>query len=292
MKLKAKHFRVRPGDEVDLAKWPTHVDSPCPTKTEAERLIADHARALSDLQAKLYASRKAAVLVILQGMDAAGKDGVVSHVLSGINPQGCVVTSFKVPSEEELRHDFLWRAVKSLPERGIIGIFNRSYYEEALTVRVHPGDLAAEGLPQLAAKGRQFWRKRYRSILDFEAHLDRNRVKIVKIFLHLSKDEQRRRLLARIDEPSKNWKISAADLAERGYWDAYGRAYEDCLGGAGTRAAPWHIVPADDKQTARVIVSQIILEALESLDLAYPKADAAHLQELEAFRKMLKAETS
>lgn len=290
MKLKAKHFRAPPGKKIDLSDWPTRIDSLCPTKPQADKLIADHARALNALQAKLYASRKAAVLIVLQGMDAAGKDGVVGHVMSGVNTAGCVVTSFKVPSEEELRHDFLWRAVKNLPERGIIGIFNRSYYEEALTVRVHPADLAAEGLPPLAAKRRGFWRKRYRSILDFEAHLDRNRVKIVKIFLHISEDEQRRRLLARIDEPSKNWKISTSDLTERGYWGAYAGAYEDCISGAGTRDCPWYIVPADDKQTARVIVAQIILEALESLDLAYPQASAAHLKELEAFRKMLKDE--
>jgi PPK2 family polyphosphate:nucleotide phosphotransferase len=288
MKLKAKHFRAPPGKAIDLSKWPTLIDSPCPTKAQADRQIADHTRALSDFQGKLYASRKAAVLVILQGMDAAGKDGVVSHVMSGINPQGCVVTSFKVPSEEELRHDFLWRAVKNLPERGLIGIFNRSYYEEALTVRVHPRDLAAEGQPPPEGKRRKFWRKRYRSILDFEAHLHRNDVKIVKIFLHMSKDEQKRRLLARIDEPSKNWKISASDLAERGFWDAYRRAYEDCISGAGTGACPWHIVPADDKPTSRLIVSQIILEAMESLDLAYPKASDAHRIELEQFRELLK----
>lgn len=292
MKLKAKQFRAQPGKSIDLSEWPTRIDSPSLTKAQADRQIATHTKVLSDLQAKLYASRKAAVLIILQGMDAAGKDGVVRHVMSGVNPQGCVVTSFKVPSEEEIRHDFLWRASKNLPERGIIGIFNRSYYEETLTVRVHPADLAAEGLAPQAAKRRRFWRDRYRSILDFEAHLDRNNVKIVKIFLHLSKDEQRRRLLARIDEPSKNWKISTSDFTERGFWEAYARAYEDCLSGAATRDCPWYIVPADDKPTSRLIVSQIILEALESLDLAYPKASEAHLQQLEAFRKTLNDETA
>jgi PPK2 family polyphosphate:nucleotide phosphotransferase len=243
--------------------------------------------AISDLQERLYAYRKYAVLIVLQGMDTAGKDGVIRHVMAGINPQGCNVVSFKTPTETEHLHDFLWRSVVALPERGVIGIFNRSYYEETLVVRVHPETLGAEGEAPKAAELGKFWRQRYRSILDFEAHLHRSDTRIVKVFLHLSKAEQRRRLLARIDEPVKNWKLSASDISERRFWDAYQRAYEDCIAGSGTRHCPWHIVPADDKETARLIVSQIILEAMESFDLAFPKASEAHQKDLLMFRDEL-----
>jgi PPK2 family polyphosphate:nucleotide phosphotransferase len=286
-KLKAKHFRLKPGEPVDLSAWPTRIDPPCGDKAEASALIAQHAAALSAMQEKLYASRQYALLIILQGMDTAGKDGAIRHVMSGIDPEGCEVTSFGAPSEAERRHDFLWRCSRALPARGVIGIFNRSYYEETLVVRVHPQDLAAEGETAKTVGAKRFWRERYRSILDFEAHLTRNGTRIVKIFLHISKEEQRRRLLARIDEPQKTWKLSPSDIAERRYWDLYQSAYQDCLSQASSRAAPWHVVPADDKETARLIVSQIILEAMESLDLAFPTPSEVHQRELLAYREEL-----
>jgi PPK2 family polyphosphate:nucleotide phosphotransferase len=286
-KLKAKHFRPNPGDPVDLTAWPTRIDPPCETKAEASAMIAQHAAALSALQEKLYASRQYALLIILQGMDTAGKDGVIRHVMAGIDPEGCDVTSFKPPTEAEQLHDFLWRASAALPARGVIGIFNRSYYEETLVVRVHPQDLLSEGESAKTAGRKRFWRQRYRSILDFEAHLTRNGTRIVKIFLHLSKEEQRLRLLARIDEPQKTWKLSSSDIAERRYWDLYQSAYEDCLSQTSSHDAPWHIVPADDKETARLIVSQIILDAMQRLDLAFPKPGEAHQRELLAYREEL-----
>jgi PPK2 family polyphosphate:nucleotide phosphotransferase len=286
-KIKPKHFRPKPSEPVDLAAWPTRIDPPCKSKAEASAMISHHAAALSALQERLYASRQYALLIILQGMDTAGKDGVIRHVMSGIDPEGCDVTSFKPPTEAEQLHDFLWRASSTLPARGVIGIFNRSYYEETLVVRVHPEGLLSEGESAKSAHRKRFWRERYRSILDFEAHLTRNRTRIVKIFLHLSKEEQRQRLLARIDEPQKTWKLSPSDIAERRYWDLYQDAYEDCLSEASSRDAPWHIVPADDKETARLIVSQIILEAMEGLDLAFPKPSEVHHRELLAYREEL-----
>jgi len=224
--------------------------------------------------------------LIFQAMDAAGKDGVIKHVLSGINPQGCEVFSFKQPSAEELAHDFLWRTTCRLPERGRIGIFNRSYYEEVLIVRVHPEMLRAR-LPEELINRNNFWDERYRSILDLEKHLHRNGTHVIKFFLHLSKEEQRRRFLARIDDPEKNWKFSQADLEERKFWKDYMKAYEDCLSATSTGHAPWYVVPADDKENARLIVSQIILDALKSLKLSYPKTSKAHRRELQAIRKSL-----
>ena len=287
MKIKIKNVRAKPGDAVDLTAWATRVDPPFKTKAEYKAMLARDAAALSDMQEKLYASRQFALLIVLQGMDSAGKDGVIRHVMSGINPQGCDVSSFKQPTEEEHLHDFLWRSSKALPSRGVIGIFNRSYYEEVLVVKVHPQDLEAEGEAVHAVERRKFWRERYRSILDFEAHLHRNGTRIVKIFLHLSKEEQRRRFLARIDEPVKNWKLSMADIAERKFWKDYQRAYEECIAETGSSHAPWHIVPADDKPTERLIVSQIILGAMEKLDLAFPKASLAHTQDLLSYRSQL-----
>ena len=289
MKLKAKDFRAKPGEPVDLSAWPTHVAAPFKTKAQWRAMLSRHAETLSGMQEKLFASRQYALLIILQGMDSAGKDGVIRHVMSGINPQGCDVSSFKAPTEEEHLHDFLWRAVKALPARGMIGIFNRSYYEEVLVVRVHPGDLAAEGDSPKGAAHRKYWRDRYRSITELEAHLHRNGTRIVKIFLHLSKDEQRRRFLARIDEPVKNWKLSLADISERKFWKPYQRAYEACIAGSGSKDCPWHIVPADDKPTERLIVSQIILEAMQDLDLQFPRSTQAHTEELLAYRDQLLA---
>jgi len=242
---------------------------------------------LSSLQQLLYASDRHALLLIVQGMDSAGKDGVIQHVMSGVNPQGCEVFSFKEPSAEELKHDFLWRAARRLPESGRIGIFNRSYYEEVLVDRVHPGLIRNEGLVDAPAGGKRLWYHRYRSIIDFERHLVTNGTRIVKCYLHLSKDEQRKRLLERIDEPAKNWKFSAADIHERKFWKDYMKAYAHCVGGTSTHHAPWYVVPADDKDNARLIVSRIILDTLESLKMAYPKVDAKRRRALLAIRRQL-----
>ncbi len=222
-------------------------------------------------------------------MDAAGKDGAIRHVLSGVNPEGCEVFSFKQPSDEELKHDFLWRTTCRLPQRGRIGIFNRSYYEEVLVVRVHPQILQGQGLPQelLDEKKKTFWNQRYRSIVNLEEHLYRNGTRIVKIFLHLSKDEQRKRFLERLDEPDKNWKFSLADIHERKYWKRYMTVYEDCLSATSTPQAPWYVVPADDKENARLIVSQIVLDTLNDLEMAYPKTTAKRRRELKSIRKRL-----
>ena len=220
-------------------------------------------------------------------MDAAGKDGAVRHVMSGVNPEGCEVFSFKQPSAEELKHDFLWRSTCRLPERGRIGIFNRSYYEEVLVVRVHPELLAGQGLPQELLDAKDLWKDRYRSIVDLEKHLFCNGTRIVKIFLNLSKGEQRKRFLERIDEPDKNWKFSLADIHERKYWKHYMKASEACLNATSTRRAPWYVVPADDKENARLIVSQIVLDALGGLKMAYPKTSAERRRELKAIQKQL-----
>ena len=223
-------------------------------------------------------------------MDAAGKDGAIRHVMSGVNPQGCQVFSFKHPSATELEHDFLWRTSQCLPERGRIGIFNRSYYEEVLIVRVHPEILAVQGIPDELIRGGKVWEHRYQSIVDMENHLYRNGTRIVKFFLHLSKEEQRKRFLGRIDAPAKNWKFSAADVEERKYWTQYMRAYEACLGATSSKHAPWYVVPADDKQNARLIVSQIIVHTLSSLGLSYPEASVQRHKELADIRKRLMEE--
>ncbi len=287
MKINSKDYRVKKGASVNLKKWSTAVDSVYKSKKDYEEILADHVARLSAQQSLLYATAHHAVLIIFQAMDTAGKDGAIKHVMSGINPQGCEVFGFKQPSAEELRHDFLWRAVRELPERGRIGIFNRSYYELVLVVRVHPNLLAAEDVPGLPRDREKIWHRRYRSIVDLERHLHANGTRIVKFYLHLSKEEQRDRLLARIDDPEKNWKFSAADIAERPYWDQYQTAYEDCLSATSTDNSPWYVVPADDKENARLIVSQILVDALEALDLHYPKTDAKRRAELQAIRKQL-----
>ena len=280
-----KNFRVGEGEKVDLKKCPTKVSPLFKSKKEYRRLLADHIEELSAQQNLLYASDSYALLIIFQAMDAAGKDGAIKHVMSGINPQGCEVSSFKQPSAEELDHDFLWRTTRRLPERGKIGIFNRSYYEEVLIARVHPEILRAERLPKLDEKS--IWKDRYRSIVDLEEHLNCNGTVVVKFFLHLSKEEQRKRFLARLEEPKKNWKFSFADLHERKYWKEYMEAYEACLSATSTHSAPWYIVPADDKLNAHLIVSRILLNTLEGLDLSYPRPDAKRLRELKAICKQL-----
>jgi PPK2 family polyphosphate:nucleotide phosphotransferase len=287
MKIDSKDFRVGPGEKVELKEWPTMVKPFCPSKKRYHKLLREHVEQLSELQRLHYASSRYALLLIFQGMDAAGKDGAIRHVMSGVNPQGCEVFSFKEPSAEELKHDFLWRTTCRLPERGRIGIFNRSYYEEVLVVRVHPELLRGQGLPEELLDAKTIWEERHRSIVDLEEHLHRNGTRIVKVFLHLSKDEQRRRFLERIDEPDKNWKFSLADIHERKYWGQYLKAYEACLAATSTHHAPWYVVPADDKENARLLVSQIVLDALNDLRMAYPKTTAKRRQELKAIRKGL-----
>jgi PPK2 family polyphosphate:nucleotide phosphotransferase len=287
MKTKPKDFRVAEGDKVDLKKWPTIVDPIYETKEEYQKLLAHHVAEMSELQELLYASDRYAVLLIFQAMDAAGKDGAIRHVMSGVNPQGCQVFSYKHPSAAELQHDFLWRTTRDLPERGRIGIFNRSYYEEVLIVKVHPDILRSESLTDPPRDEKTFWHERYRSITNLERHLHANGTRIVKFFLHLSKEEQRKRFLARIDEPEKNWKFSTADVEERKFWKEYQSAYEDCLSQTSTAAAPWYVVPADDKLTTRLIVSRIILDTFKELKMTYPKTDAKRREELLAIRKQL-----
>jgi len=287
MKINSDDFRVREGDAVELRKWPTRVEPVYKSKDQYHAMLTSHIEKLSSLQSLLYADDRYAVLFIFQAMDAAGKDGVIKHVMSGVNPQGCQVFSFKHPSAEELQHDFLWRTTRDLPERGRIGIFNRSYYEEVLILRVHPEILRAEGLSPEAGAGEALWKGRYRSATDLESHLHRNGTRIVKFFLHLSKEEQRKRFLARIDEPEKNWKFSTADIEERKFWARYMVAYEQCFSATSTNASPWYIVPADDKENARLIVSQIILDTLDTLNLQYPETTAARRKELSEIRKQL-----
>jgi len=278
---------VRPGTKIKLKEWPTKVKPFCKSKKQYKKILEAHVEELSLLQQLHYASNRYALLLIFQGMDAAGKDGAIRHVMSGVNPQGCEVFSFKQPTADELEHDFLWRTNRHLPERGRIGIFNRSYYEEVLVVRVHPEILRSQGLSEELRDEKTIWKDRYRSIVDLENHLHRNGTKVIKFFLHLSKNEQRKRFLERIDEPDKNWKFSLADIHERKYWKHYMQAYEDCLTATSTHHAPWFVVPADDKENARLIVSQIVLDAFHELKMAYPKTTSKRRRELKSIRKQL-----
>lgn len=287
MKPKPRDFRAPAGRKVNLKTWPTRVEPFYRNKEEAQRLLRKNAEKLSDLQSVLYAHNRYALLLIFQAMDAAGKDGAIKHVMSGVNPQGCQVFSFKHPSATELDHDFLWRTSQCLPERGRIGIFNRSYYEEVLIVRVHPEILAAQALPEETLDGKHFWRDRYQSILDHEAHLHRNGTRIIKFFLHLSREEQRERFIRRIEDPSKSWKFSAGDIRERAYWKQYMQAYEEAISATSTKHAPWYIVPADDKENARLIISQIIVDTLKSLKMSYPELSEDRKKELEQCRAEL-----
>jgi PPK2 family polyphosphate:nucleotide phosphotransferase len=287
MKINIKDFRVSAGEKVKLNKWPTQVKPIYQSEKKYKELLKKQVEELSAYQQLQYASNSYAVLLIFQAMDAAGKDGAIRHVMSGINPQGCQVFSFKHPSAEELDHDFLWRTTQALPERGRIGIFNRSYYEEVLIVRVHPEILQAQGIPDGLSNEKTIWEERYRSIVNLENHLHRNGTRIVKFFLHLSEEEQRKRFIERIDEPEKNWKFSLADIEERKFWKQYMHAYEECLSATSTRNAPWYVVPADDKENARLIISQIILDTFKALKLAYPEPSAEHRRELQLIRKQL-----
>ena len=286
-KIDSNDFRVPQGEKVNLKKWPTLVKPVCKSKKDYNKLLQQQVEELIALQRLHYASNRYAVLLIFQAMDAAGKDGAIRHVMSGVNPQGCQVFSFKHPSATELDHDFLWRTTRSLPERGRIGIFNRSYYEEVLIVRVHPEILSTEELPDALLDEKTVWQGRYRSIVDLESHLHRNGTRIIKFFLHLSKEEQRKRFLERIDVPDKNWKLSLGDVEERKYWKDYRKAYEACLSETSTKDAPWYVVPADDKENARLIISEIILDTFKSLKMSYPKPSAKRRRELLVIRKRL-----
>jgi PPK2 family polyphosphate:nucleotide phosphotransferase len=287
MKIDIDDFCAEPGRKIRLKRWATGIKPLYKSEEHYRELLVKDVQELSGLQRLLYASNTYAVLLIFQAMDAAGKDGAIAHVLSGVNPQGCEVYSFKQPSAEESEHDFLWRTTCRLPARGRIGVFNRSYYEEVLVVRVHPEILRAQGLPAELVDERAIWKGRYRSIAEFEKHLHRNGTRIIKFFLHLSKGEQRRRFLERIDEPEKNWKFSLADMKERGRWNDYVEAYEDCLAATGLKSSPWHIVPADDKLNARLIVSRVVIEALKGLRLSYPSVTRARRRELKMIRRQL-----
>ncbi len=282
-------FRVRPGRALDLRRFDPADTSPFKTKEKAAGQLEDDVARLVALQEQLYAQDRWSVLLVFQAMDAAGKDSAIEHVMSGLNPQGTQVYSFKRPSDEELDHDYLWRTTRALPERGRIGIFNRSYYEEVLVVRVHPEILARQQLPK-SLVSRRIWAERYEDINGFERHLSRNGTIILKFFLHVSKKEQCRRLLARLDDPSKNWKFQAADLEERARWGDYMTAYEQALSKTSTTHAPWFVVPADHKWFTRVVIARLVVEALENLDLAFPKPSRAHLEELADARTRLEGE--
>lgn len=287
MLINPQDFLVSHKMPIDLGRRPTHVPPVYATKKQYKKILHNHVEQLSRLQQLLYASNQHAVLLIFQALDAAGKDGAIKHVMSGVNPQGCQVFSFQHPSAAELKHDFLWRTTRDLPERGRIGIFNRSYYEEVLIARVHPTILAGEGLPTSRAHGTDVWRDRYRSIANLERHLSANGTRIVKFYLHISKEEQRRRFLERIEDPEKNWKISPADLEERKFWKHYQHAYEEALSATSTKRCPWYVVPADNKKTARLIVSSIIVHTLAALDLHYPLGTTEREEALLAMRAEL-----
>ena len=287
MIIDAEDFRVPEGGAVDLKRWPTKIERVYKSDEDYASLLRRDVADRSAQQEMFYASNRHSLLLIFQAMDAAGKDGAIAHVMSGINPQGCQVFSYKHPSAAELEHDFLWRTTRDLPERGMIGIFNRSYYEEVLIVRVHPEILRSEGLPLGKRDSNKIWNQRYRSIVNLERHLALNGTCVVKFFLHLSKEEQRKRFIERIDSPNKNWKFSLADIEERKYWKQYAKAYQKCLSATSTERAPWYVVPADDKRNARLIISRIILETMKRLKLAFPETDPKRRRELLELRKML-----
>ena len=287
MNIKLDDYRVSGGKKVRLEKRPTATAPLYQSEKQYKELLAAQAAELSAQQRLLYAANGYSLLLVFQGMDAAGKDGAIGHVLAGVNPQGCEVHSFQHPSAEELEHDFLWRTTCRLPARGRIGVFNRSYYEEVLIVRVHPEILRSEGIPGVTDSRESVWEARYRSIVELEKHLYRNGTRVIKFFLHMSKEEQRKRFLARIDDPNKNWKFSQSDIAERGFWDQYMPAYEQCLSATSTKTAPWYVVPADDKYNARLIVSRAVIDTLQALKLSYPKLTSARQSELQAIRRQL-----
>jgi PPK2 family polyphosphate:nucleotide phosphotransferase len=287
----AKAYQVDRGKRFHLKEIDPADTQGLDLKGEADDLLKKGVEQLSDLQQKLYAQNHWALLLIFQGMDASGKDGAIRHVMSGVNPQGCQVYSFKAPSGEELNHDFLWRTSRCLPERGRIGIFNRSYYEEVLITRVHPDVLAREPMPP-ELKGKQIWKERFEDIDAFERYLTRNGTVVRKFFLHISKEEQKRRFLSRIDNPKKNWKFSEDDAREREFWDAYMHAYQDMIRHTASQEAPWYVVPADHKWFTRLVIASVIIKTLEDLKLAYPTVDQRKKRELERARKVLLSKPS
>ena len=288
--MKINRFCIKEGSKVDLKDHPTDFCGDYKDKDDALKDLEDNVERLAELQDVLYAQDVYSLLIIFQAMDAAGKDGAIKHVMSGINPQGCQVMSFKAPSAEELDHDFLWRCQKSLPERGRIGIFNRSHYEEVLVVRVHSGYLQTAPLPD-EVKGDKFvWRKRFRQIREWEDHLTENGTHVIKFFLNVSREEQKKRFLARIEEPDKNWKFSANDAKERGFWYDYMNAYEDAMEATSTKNAPWYVIPADKKWFTRLAVSEVIVQKMESMDLRYPTVSKERMAELQVAKKMLESE--
>ena len=288
--MNTDRFRVSEGSRVDLKEHPTDFTGDYTGKKEAEKDLEKNVERLRKVQDVLYAEDKQSLLIIFQAMDAAGKDGAIEHVMSGVNPQGCHVVSFKQPSDEELSHDFLWRSSKGLPERGKIGIFNRSHYEEVLIVRVHPQILESQQLPDSVKSDKDLWKKRFTEIRNFESHLARNGTHIVKFFLHVSREEQKQRFLSRIEEKEKNWKFSTGDVKERMHWDEYMDAYTEALENTSTDDAPWYIIPSDKKWFTRLAVSEVIVQKLESMDPHYPVVTDDHLAELAAAKKMLESE--
>jgi|ERR1700722_3867304 len=287
MKIDTDRFAVASGKKVNLKHWPARVKTIYSSEEDYQERLQEHVHKMSALQELLYAHNRYALLLIFQAMDAAGKDSAIKHVMSGINPQGCQVSSFKQPSAEELEHDFLWRTTCRLPDRGNIGIFNRSYYEEVLIARVHPEILRAQLLPEELLEDKDIWKHRYQSIVNFEKMLHRNGTRVVKFFLHISKEEQKRRFLRRIDEPEKNWKFSVSDIHERKFWKDYMKAYEHCLAATSTEEAPWHIIPSDDKPNARLIISETVVRVLKSLKMGTLEPDKARHRELLKIRKLL-----
>jgi PPK2 family polyphosphate:nucleotide phosphotransferase len=287
MKIEVKNFCVEEGKKIKLKNYPTIVKPFYKNSDEYKRIQDKHFQKINELQNIFYSYKKYALLLIFQGMDASGKDGAIKHVMKGVSPEGSQTYSFKQPSTEELDHDFFWRIYKALPERGRIGIFNRSYYEEVLIVKVHPEILKSQELPPELMDEKKIWKSRYRSIVDIEKHLYNNGTKIIKFFLHLSEEEQRRRFLSRIDEPEKNWKFNIGDIKEREFWRDYMMAYEECITKTSTQKAPWYLIPADDKGNARIIISQIICNELKKLNLSYPVTDAEREKELQEIRGVL-----
>lgn len=288
--MKIDKFRVRQGVKLNLSKYKTDDTDGLKDKDEAKEALKANIEKMAALQDTLYAQDTKALLIIFQAMDAAGKDSAIEHVMSGVNPQGVQVTSFKQPSSEELEHDYLWRCAKALPERGRIGIFNRSQYEEVLVVRVHDGILQAQHLPDEIKNDKNIWKQRFKQIRNFEDYLAENGIRIIKFFLHVSKEEQKKRFLARIDTPEKNWKFSSSDVKERGFWDEYQKAYKEAIEATSTDKAPWYIIPADKKWFTRLAVSEIIVKTMESMDLHYPVVNEAHKLELEEAKKLLESE--
>lgn len=287
---KLTKLKVDPNTQVDLVDWATSIKPLYSSKKKHQELLNELHEELGALQDMLYAHNRYALLLILQGIDSAGKGSIIKHVMTGINPQGCQVYSFQQPTAEDLDHDFLWRSNNRLPERGRIGIFDRSYYEEVTAVRVIPGLLEQQHLPMELLDPTKFWQERFQDIVNLESHLHRNGTRIVKIFLHLSKEEQRQRLLERIDEPKKNWKISRADIEARQHWEAFQTAYAECLSATSTEHSPWYIVPADDKLNAQLLVSKIVTETMKTLQMNYPIATEAHRKELAEIREALEKE--